>query len=47
MVNLDKIITDYKLVWQYPVITEKAVCEQEKNNPNYIGFPMFLPIVMI
>lgn len=39
MVNLDKIITDYKLVWQYPVITEKAVCKQEKNNPNYIGFP--------
>ena len=35
----DKIITDYKLFWQYPVITEETFYTQNKSNDNYIGFP--------
>ncbi len=36
---MDKIINDYKLFWQYPVITEKVFYEQNKNNSSFIGFP--------
>ena len=35
----EKIIHDFKLFWQYPVITEKTFFEQNKNNHVYIGFP--------
>ena len=33
------LIKKYKLFWQYPVISEKTVFEQQKNNNNYIGLP--------
>ncbi len=39
LVDWNKIVTDYKLFWQFPVITEETVYSQEKKNPNYIGFP--------
>ena len=40
MYNLcNKLIKKYDINWQYPVITEKIVFEQEKNNENYIGLP--------
>ena len=34
-----KLIEKYDLFWQYPVITEKIVFEQQKNNNLYIGLP--------
>lgn len=34
-----KLIKKYDLFWQYPVITEKIVFEQQKNNNLYIGLP--------
>ena len=34
-----EVITKLKLFWQYPVITEKIVFEQEYNNSNYYGIP--------
>ncbi len=36
---MEEIIKQYKLFWQYPVITEKAFYEQNKNNSSFIGFP--------
>ena len=35
----DKIMTDYKLFWQYPVITEETFYNQNKSDETYIGFP--------
>tara|TARA_B110000285_G_scaffold233644_1_gene308048 strand:+ start:991 stop:2640 length:1650 start_codon:yes stop_codon:yes gene_type:complete len=35
----DKILSDLKLFWQYPVITEKTFYQQNKDNEKYIGFP--------
>ena len=32
-------MNDYKLFWQYPVITEETFYNQNKNDENYIGFP--------
>lgn len=37
--NTENIISQFKLFWQYPVITEKIFYQQEKNNPLYFGFP--------
>ena len=37
--QLDKIIKDYKLFWQYPVITEKTFHTQNSANIGYFGFP--------
>ena len=34
-----RIINKLQLVWQYPVITELTVCNQQHNNPTYIGLP--------
>ena len=34
-----EIINNYKLFWQYPVITEETFYKQNKNNENYIGLP--------
>lgn len=34
-----KIIEQFKLFWQYPVITEKTFYEQQKHNVHYFGFP--------
>ena len=36
---MEEIIKQYKLFWQYPVITEKTFYEQNKNNYSFIGFP--------
>ena len=33
------LISNSNLFWQYPVITEKIVFDQQKNNPKYFGFP--------
>jgi len=33
------LLNDYKLFWQYPVITEETFYNQNKNDENYIGFP--------
>ena len=35
----DKILSQLKLFWQYPVITERTFFEQNKNDENFIGFP--------
>ena len=35
----DKILSQLKLFWQYPVITEKTFYQQNKDNEKYIGFP--------
>jgi hypothetical protein len=37
--NIDKLIKQYKLFWQYPVITEKAFHDQNITNDNYLGVP--------
>jgi hypothetical protein len=37
--NIDKLIKQYKLFWQYPVITEKAFHDQNITNENYLGLP--------
>ena len=39
MVNIDKILKQYDLFWQYPVITEKVFYMQNKNNTSFLGFP--------
>ena len=39
MKHFDDIIKKLKLFWQYPVITEKTVYEQQYNNINYYGIP--------
>lgn len=39
MKEFDDIINTLKLFWQYPVITEKTVYEQQYNNVNYYGIP--------
>ena len=39
MKHFDDIINTLKLFWQYPVITEKTVYEQQYNNVNYYGIP--------
>ena len=35
----ETLINNYKLFWQYPVITEETFYNQNKNDENYIGFP--------
>ena len=35
----EEIMERHHLFWQYPVITEKAFYEQNKNDPKYIGLP--------
>lgn len=35
----EKLLEIYKLFWQYPVITEQAFYNQNKNEPKYFGFP--------
>ena len=35
----DEIMKNYKMFWQYPVITEKTFYEQCMNDDKYIGFP--------
>jgi len=35
----EKIINDFKLFWQYPVITEKTFFEQNKYDTEFLGFP--------
>ena len=35
----DTLINNYKLFWQYPVITEETFYNQNKNDEHYIGFP--------
>lgn len=37
--NMNKNDKSIKLFWQYPVITEKAFYEQNKQDPNYFGLP--------
>jgi len=39
MKSFDDIIKKLKLFWQYPVITEKTVYEQQYNNEHYYGIP--------
>ena len=39
MFPTEKVLNDYKLFWQYPVITEKTFYNQNKNIENFIGFP--------
>ena len=39
MFNTEEILTKFKLFWQYPVITEKAFYLQNKDNPDFLGFP--------
>ena len=39
MVNIEKIMDQYDLFWQYPVITEKAFYIQNKNDTSLFGFP--------
>ena len=39
MFDIDKLLKDNKLYWQYPVITEKTFYLQERENSNYVGFP--------
>ena len=39
MFPTDEILTKYKLFWQYPAITEKAFYLQNKDNPDFLGFP--------
>ena len=36
---LNELLSKIGLFWQYPVITEKTFYNQEKNNPDYLGFP--------
>ena len=36
---VNNLIKKSNLFWQYPVITEKTVFEQQKNTPMYFGFP--------
>ena len=38
-INIEHILKKEKLFWQYPVITEQTFYEQEKENPNFLGFP--------
>jgi len=33
------LLSNIKLFWQYPVITEKTFYQQNKDDENYIGFP--------
>ena len=35
----DEIMHNYKMFWQYPVITEKTFYKQYMNDDKYIGFP--------
>ena len=35
----EQLINNYKLFWQYPVITEETFYNQNKNDTKYIGFP--------
>jgi hypothetical protein len=37
--NTTELLNKFTLFWQYPVITEKTFYEQNKNEPNYLGFP--------
>ena len=37
--KIDEIISDFKLFWQYPVITEKRFHAQNIENENYLGIP--------
>ena len=35
----EQILSDLKLFWQYPVITEETFYNQNKTDVNYLGFP--------
>ena len=37
--NIDNILVQLGLFWQYPVVTEKTFYEQNKGDPNYFPFP--------
>ena len=37
--SYEECIKNYKLFWQYPVITEKTFYEQNKHIDNYVAFP--------
>jgi len=37
--NIDNLLVQLGLFWQYPVITEKTFYEQNKGDPNYFPFP--------
>ena len=37
--SLDKTLSDFKIFWQYPVITEKSFANQSKYIKNYIAVP--------
>ena len=39
LIPTEKILELTKLFWQYPVITEGAFFNQNKNEPKYFGFP--------
>ena len=39
MINIDKILEQFDLFWQYPVITEKVFYMQNKKDPTFLGFP--------
>lgn len=36
---MESLIKQYKLFWQYPVITEKEFSRQNRDNSSFIGFP--------
>lgn len=36
---VEKLISSFKLFWQYPVITEKTFFEQNKYDPEFLAFP--------
>lgn len=37
--NTNEILSNLKLFWQYPVVTEKTFYDQNKDNEKYFGFP--------
>ena len=43
--TIDKLIKQYKLFWQYPVITEREFHDQNITNENYTTDPYFHIIV--
>ena len=39
LIDTEKILNKTDLFWQYPVITEQEFYNQNKDDPNYFGFP--------
>jgi len=37
--NTNEILSNLKLFWQYPVVTEKTFYDQNKDNEKYLGIP--------